>query len=80
MTGPIGIHQSGQAGQADGSSKGYQDPPVPRRLVVESPLPGNLPTTYPDPLGPLPRVGLGSKHEEIRTDSSTGFQFHRLPV
>ena len=24
--------------------------------------------------------GLGSKHEEIETDSSTGFQFRRLPV
>ena len=43
-------------------------------------MPGNLPTTYPDPLGSLPRVGLGSKHEEIGTDSSTGFQFRWLPV
>ena len=58
--GPVGVHQSGQGGQANGSSEGYQDPPVARRLVVEGPLPGNLPTTYPDPLGPLPRVGLGS--------------------
>ena len=57
-----------------------QGPPVPRRLVVESLVPGNLPTTYPDPLGSLPRVGLGSEHEEIGTDSSTGFQFRRLPV
>ena len=57
-----GPDQSGQGGQADGSSKGYQDPPVPRRLVVTSPFPGNLPTRYPDPLGPLPRVGLDGKH------------------
>ena len=41
---------------------------------------GNLPTSYTDPLGPLPRVGLGSKHEEIGTDPSAGFQFHQLPV
>ena len=78
--GPVGVHQSGQGGQADRSSKGCKDPPVPRRLVVESPLSGNLPTTYPDPLGPLPRVGLGSKHEEIGTDSSAGFQFRWLTV
>ena len=44
------------------------------------PVPGNLPTTYPDPLGPLPRLGLGSKHEEIGTDFSTGFQYRQLPV
>ena len=48
--------------------------------LLRAPVPGNLPTTYPDPLGPLPRVGLGGKHEEIGTDSSTGFQFRRLPV
>ena len=28
--GPIGIYQSGQGGRADGSSTGYQDPPIPR--------------------------------------------------
>ena len=43
-------------------------------------MPGNLPTTYPDPLGPLPRVRVGSKHEEIRVDTTTGLQFRRLPV
>ena len=46
-----GVHQGGQRSETHGSSKGYQDPPVPRRLVTESPFPGNLPTTYPDPLG-----------------------------
>ena len=75
--GPVGIHQSGQV---DGSSQGYQDPPVPRRLLVESPVPGNLPTTYPDPLGPVPRLGFGGKLRKIGTDPSAGFQFCRLPV
>ena len=78
--GPVGIHQSGQGGQANGSSKGYQDPPVPRLLVVTSPFPGNLPTRYPDPLGPLPRVGLDGKHGKVGTDSSAGFQFRRLLI
>ena len=31
--------------------EGYKNPPVPRRLVAQSPGPGNLPTKYPDPLG-----------------------------
>ena len=43
-------------------------------------MPGNLPTTYPDLLGSLPRVGLDGKHEKVRTDTSTSFQFRRLPV
>ena len=43
-------------------------------------MPGNLPTRYPDPLVPLPRVGLGGKLEEVRVDSSAGFQLRRLAV
>ena len=75
-----GIHQGGQGGETDGSGTGYPDPPVPRRLVSQSPGPGNLPVTYPDPLGPVPRIRVGGKHGEIGTYTSTGFQFRRLPV
>ena len=75
-----GIHQGSQGGETDGSSTGYPDPPVPRRLVSQSPGPGNLPVTYPDPLGPVPRTRVGGKHGEIGTYTSTGFQFRRLPV
>ena len=78
--GPIRIHQTGYGSEADGSGMGYPDPPVARRLVTESSVPGNLPTRYPDPLGPLPRIGLGGKLEEVGVDSSTGFQLRRLPV
>ena len=75
-----GIYQGSQGGEADGSSTGYPDPPVPRRLVSQSPVPGNLPTAYPDPLGHVPRTRVGGKHEKIGTYTSTGFQFRRLPV
>ena len=75
-----GIHQGSQGGETDGSSTGYPDPPVPRRLVSQSPRPGNLPVTYPDPLGPVPPTRVGGKHGEIGTYASTGFQFRRLPV
>ena len=43
-------------------------------------MPGNLPTTYPDPFGPLPAVRVGGKHEKIRASTATGLQFRRLPV
>ena len=74
------VYKGGQRSEADGSGQGYPNPPIPRRLVAESPVPGNLPTTYPDPLGPLPTVRMGSQHEEIRVGTPASFQFCRLPV
>ena len=75
-----GIYQGSQGGEVDGSNTGYPDPPVPRRLVSQSPGPGNLPTTYPDPFGPVPRTRVGGQHGEIGTYASTGVQFRRLLV
>ena len=74
------VYKGGQRSEANGSGQGYPNPPIPRRLVAESPVPGNLPTTYPDPLGPLPTVRMGSQHEEIRVGTPASFQFRRLPV
>ena len=79
-TAPLEFTKVVKGGETDGSSTGYPDPPVPRRLVSQSPGPGNLPITYPDPLGPVPRTRVGGKHGEIGTYASTGFQFRRLPV
>ena len=49
--------------ETHGTGQVYKNPPLPRRLVTQSPFPGNVLTTHPDPLGPLPRPGLGSEHE-----------------
>ena len=78
--GGVGNFQDSQGGETDGSSTGYPDPPVPRRLVSQGPKPGDFPITYPDPLGPVPRARVGGKYGEIGTYTSTGFQFRRLPV
>ena len=40
-----GVHSSSQRGQTHGTTEGYKDPPVPRRLVGESLIPQNLSTT-----------------------------------
>ena len=45
-----------------------------------SPFPGNLPTAYLDPLGPMSRAGLTGKHAKVGTGSPTGLQLRRLPV
>ena len=36
--------------------------------------------TYQGPLGPLPTVRVGSKHEKIRVQTPAGLQFCRLPI
>ena len=68
-----GVYQGGQRSETHGSSEGYQNPSVPRRLVTASP-------TYPDPLGPMSAVRLGGKYDQIRVGSQTGLQFCGLPV
>ena len=77
VDGSVGVHQGGQGGKTNGTGTGYLNPPVPRRLVTESPLPENVPTTYPDPFGPMSLSGLGSQHG-IRTSSPTSFRLCRI--
>ena len=62
-----------------GQTRGIRIHQYPVDWLLET-VPGNLPTTYPDPLGPVPRARVGSINEEVTTDTSAGFQFHRLPV
>ena len=78
VDGSIGVHQGGQRGQTDGTGSEYSKPPVPRRLVIESPLPGNVPTTYPEPFGPMLLSGLGSQHGQIRAGSPTNLRLLRI--
>ena len=75
VDGSVGVHQRGQA---DGTVSGYSNPPVPRRLVTESPLPGNVPTTYPDPFGPMSLSRLGSQHGKIRAGSPTILRLRQI--
>ena len=79
LNGSVGVHKGGQRSQINGTGSGYQDPPVPRRLVAESPLPGNVPTSYPDPLGPVPQVRVGNQFNQVGVGTSADFQLRRLP-
>ena len=75
----FGVHQGGQGGETYGPKQGYKNPPVPRRLVAESPFTGDWLTTHPDFVEPLPQTGLASEHEKVRVNSSTGLHLRRLP-
>ena len=79
LNGSVGVHKGGQRSQVNGTGSGYQDPPVPRRLVAESPVPGNVPTSYPDPLGPMPQVRVGSESNQVGVGTSASIQLCRLP-
>ena len=46
---PHGVHSGDQRGQTHGTSKGYKDPPVPRRLAGESLYPRHLSPAYSNP-------------------------------
>ena len=74
------VHQSGQGGEAYGSEQGYKNPPVPRRLVTDSPFTGNWSTSHPSSVVSLPRTGLAGQHKKVRVDPSTGLYLRRLPV
>ena len=76
--GSVGVHKGHQGGQTYGTVSGYSNPPVPRRLVSESPLPGNVPATYPDPFGPMSQSGLVGQHVQVGAGSPTGVQLCRL--
>ena len=75
-----GVHCSGQRGQVSGTTKGYKDQPVPRRLVGQSQIPSNLSPANTELSSSLPRIRMASEWGKIRTGAPTGFQLRRLPV
>ena len=75
-----GVHSGGQRGQTHGTSKGYKDPPVPRRLAGESLYPRHLSPAYSNPGLTLSGTRVAGEQGEVRTGSQTGVQLHRLPV
>ena len=75
-----GVHCVSKESETDGHTKGYKDPPIPRRLVGESQIPANLSPTYPNPGQDVPEPRLAGKFREIRTGTQTGLRLRRLPV
>ena len=75
-----GVHCFSKGGETDGHTPGYKDPPVPRRLVVESQVPANLSPTHPNPGQNVPETRLAGEFREIRTGTQTGLRLCRLPV
>ena len=77
---PHGVHSGGQRGQTHGTSEGYKDPPVPRRLAGESLYPRHLSPAYSNPGHTLSGTRVAGELGKIRTGPQTGLQLCRLPV
>ena len=77
---PHGVHSGGQRGQTHGTSKGYKDPPVPRRLAGESLYPRHLSPAYSNPSHTVPGARVAGEQRKIRTGPTAGLQLRRLPV
>ena len=77
---PHGVHSGHQRGQTHGTSKGYKDPPVPRRLAGESLYPRHLSPAYSNPNHTVPGARVAGEQGKIRTGSTTGLQLRRSPV
>ena len=77
---PHGVHSGGQRGQTYGTSEGYKDPPVPRRLAGESLYPRHLSPAYSNPSHTVPGTRVAGEQGKIRTGPTVGFQRRRLPV
>ena len=75
-----GVHSGGQRGQTHGTSEGYKDPPVPRRLAGESLYPRHLSPAYSNPGHTLSGTWVAGEQGKIRTGPQTGLQLRRLPV
>ena len=69
------VHQDSQGGETYGSEQGYKNPPVPRRLVTESPFEGNWSPSYPSSVVSLPRTGLAGQHKKSELNPQQVFTF-----
>ena len=75
-----GVHSGGQRGQTHGTSKGYKDPPVSRRLAGESLYPRHLSPAYSNPSHTVPGTRVAGEQGKVGTGPTAGHQLRRLPV
>ena len=75
-----GVHSGGQRGQTHGTSEGYKDPPVPRRLAGESLYPRHLSPAYSNPSHTLSGTRVAGEQGKVRAGPQTALQLRRLPV
>ena len=76
----LGVHCSSKGGETDGHTQGYNNPPVPRRLVGEGQIPPGVSPAYSGSSENMPRTRLAGEFRKIRTGTKANLRFCRLPV
>ena len=76
----LGVYCNSKGGETDGCTKGYKNPPVPRRLVGEGHIPPGPSPAYSRASENMPRTGLTGESGKIRIGTKANLRFCRLPV
>ena len=76
----LGVHCSSKGGETNGHTKGYKNPPIPRRLVGESLFPPGLSPTCSEFSENVSKAWLAGERGEIGAGAQTCLRFRRLPV
>ena len=76
----LGVHCSSKGDETNGHTKGYKNPPIPRRLVGESLFPPGLSPTYSEFSENVSKAWLAGERGEIGAGAQTSLRFRRLPV
>ena len=77
---PHGVHYYSKGGKADGHSKWYKDPPIPRQRVGESHIPPGLSPAYTGPSKNVPTFRLAGERRKVGTGTQASFQLRRLRI
>ena len=64
----------------DGSTEGYKDPPILRRLVGVSHIPPSLSPAYTGSSENVQRFRLAGEHRKVGTGTKASFQLRGLPI
>ena len=76
----LGVYCGSKGGKTDGHKQGYNDPPVPRRLVGESQISPGLSPAYSRSSGNMSKARLASECGKVGTGTQADLRFRRLPV
>ena len=76
----LGVYCNSKGGETDGYTKGYKNPPVPRRLVHESQIPPGLAPAYSRSSESMSRTRLAGESGKIKSGTKANLRFCRLPV
>ena len=74
----LGVHCGSKGGETDGHTQGYKNPPVSRRLVLESQIPPGLSPAHSKSSENMPKIRLAGEFRQVGTGSKADLRFCRF--